>query len=197
MPLKLSWEAPPLKAGDEPLHREWSEFVYNLVKEELANQFLPGAEDIEQFCPKYNSLDNDWRANFWAALVAGISRYESDDVPTAGSTEKSMGTDPVTDAQVRSEGLLQLSYQDVTGWPFCHFDWEADKNKKVDDPTKSILDPIKNLDCGVRILAQQIQQKHRITLDDGVYWAVLKVNGKYQRIEAIAQMTKAMVPPCN
>lgn len=193
-PFPLSWEGPAVH-GSRP-HQDWSDYVFNLIDTELANQFLGGAEDIEQFCPQYNTLDNKLRANFWAALVAAISRQESGDDPVAGSIEKTMGVDPVTGMQVRSEGLLQLSYQDTTGWSFCHFDWQVDKDLKVDDPKKTILDPFRNLDCGMRILAQQVQQKHRITLEDGVYWAVLKVGGKYQKIAEIAQMTQAMIPPC-
>jgi hypothetical protein len=50
---------------------------------------------------------------------------------------------------VRSEGLLQLTYEDQTRYG-CDFDWDVDKTLKADDPAKTILQPKNNLECGVR-----------------------------------------------
>ena len=72
--------------------------------------------------------------------------------------------DPVTGQQVRSEGLLQLSYQDVESYDApeaCRFDWAADKAKAMaeyasgaplGDGTRSIHDAYKNLECGLFIV---------------------------------------------
>jgi hypothetical protein len=67
--------------------------------------------------------------------------------------ETTMGTDPVTGKQVASEGLLQLSYQDVPNYgsvlkyPLCKIQWSKDKSLSVTDPKKTILDPYINLEC--------------------------------------------------
>lgn len=56
----------------------------------------------------------------------------------------------------------------------------------------TILNPYLNLNCGVGIMAQQIKRKGSIILDSGVYWAVLKGNGKYQQISGIRSMVKSL-----
>ena len=63
--------------------------------------------------------------------------------------------DEVSGRKVRTSGLLQLTYEDQKRYG-CDFDWDADKTLKADDPAKTILQPKNNLECGVKILGQQI-----------------------------------------
>jgi hypothetical protein len=109
--------------------------------------------------------------------------------------EKTMGKDPVTGKAVFSEGLMQLSYQDIRHYSFCEFDWSRDRSLSPIDPDKSILDPYKNLRCGIKILASQIRSRYRISVGSGAYWAVLKTNNHHHKIEQIAALTKKM-PGC-
>ena len=193
----LSWENPKSNPKFAAAAVSWSDYAFSVIQNETAAQMLPGTTDITLFCPKYYSLSTDLKINFWGSLFAGIAYYESGYNPTSRMQETTMGTDPVTHLPVYSEGLLQLSYQDITGWPFCDFDWSQDRALSPTDPKKTILDPYRNLECGIKIMAQQISQKHAITLSSGVYWATLKANGKYGKIDEIAAMTKKMIPPCN
>lgn len=151
---------------------------------------------MDTFCPKYQSLDNNQRANVWAALFSGVAKYESAYSPTSRYQETTMGTDPITQQPVWSEGLLQLSYQDIQGFPFCDFDWSKDKSLNPTDPNKTILDPYKNLYCGVGIMAKQITRKGLITVSSGAYWSTLKSGGRYQQIAGISAIVKK-IPFCN
>lgn len=187
----LSWEKSNPTQG--PL---WSEHAMKVILDEVPQQLLGGSSDVTQFCSRYYQLDNQDRASFWAQLVSAVTKYESGYNPTSRYVETTMGTDPITGSQVASEGLLQLSYQDITGWSFCEFDWNADKKYSLTDPRRSILDPYKNLSCGIKILAQQISRKNIITLGSGAYWAVLKGNGKYQQIAGISAITQSL-PFCH
>lgn len=193
----LSWESPSANPKYAAQAVNWSDYAFNVIENETAEQMLPGTTDVTQFCPKYYSLNRDLRINFWGALFAAVAKYESGYSPVSRMQETTMGTDPVTNRPVFSEGLLQLSYQDITGWPFCDFDWSQDKDLSPTDPRKTILDPYRNLECGIKIMAKQIAKKGSITLSSGVYWAVLKIGGKYGKINEIAAMTKKMIPPCN
>lgn len=186
---QLPWE------NGTPERRAWSVFVQELIGGELYSVF-DNAEDARRFCPNYNKLDKESRVLVWSNLIAWVAKYESGWDPTSGMTETTMGLDPVTGKQVRSEGLLQLSYQDVTGWPFCKFDWSKDKGLALRDPRKTILDPYKNLDCGIRILAQQIRKRGTVILTSNVYWSVLKEGGKYSEVENIVKRTRTSVPNC-
>lgn len=185
----LSWES-----SNKPERNEWSQYLMKLVMKDW-NSLLEGAGDIKQFCPRYASLNDPQRANVWAQLFVAMARYESAYNPLSRMHETTMGTDPVTKKPVYSEGLLQLSYQDIKGQKFCKFDWSKDKNLSPTDPRKTILDPFINLHCGVGIMAKQVARTGKILLGSGAYWAVIKTNSKYQKINSIAAMVKSL-PLC-
>lgn len=186
---------PLLWEGSSGEGERWSSYSLKVIHEEVENDLINGAEDIDTFCPEYESLSTNERLNFWALLVSAMTKYESRYNPLSRMRESTLGTDPITGTQVFSEGLLQLSYQDVRRYKFCEFDWEKDRKIDGGDPAKTILDPYKNLNCGIKILAFQIRDKNRITLEQGAYWSVLKLGSKYRKITEIAALTKKM-PGC-
>lgn len=159
------------------------------------------AKDITTFCPKFKTVSDDVKVKALSELILGIYIPESAQNPTSYMIETTMSTDPVTKQQVKSEGYGQLSYQDVPNYGSllkdCGIDWSKDKNKDLSDPTRTILDPNINTECTMRILKNQIANKGSITLSSGVYWAVLKIGGKYQKISQIAYHVKTNVPACN
>jgi hypothetical protein len=186
----LLWEA------TRPESVAWTKFAYQLIQNDLANTFWPGATDITDFCPRYNTLSNEERTQFWGLLISAITKFESNFNPASRMHEDTMGTDPVTGEPVYSEGLLQLSYQDTRWAPYCEFDWEKDKKLKRDEPKKTILDPLKNLNCGMRILAGQVKKRGIIAAPQKyAYWSVLIPNGKYTKLAKIIALTKK-APGC-
>ena len=88
---------------------------------------------------------------------------------------------------VRSQGLLQLTYEDQKRYG-CDFDWDADRKLKADDPEKSILQPKNNLECGVKILTKQIIDLHKPLLSNSGYWSTLRRGNPDYRMFA-KQMT--------
>lgn len=185
----LSWEK------SHPERRSWSSDVFLLIGEELFSEF-DSAKDAKRICPKYESLQRQQKISVWGELISAVAYYESGWNPASRMVETTMGTDPVTGKQVASEGLLQLSYQDVPNYksilkyPACKIDWQKDKGLAVTDPKKSIFDPTVNLECGLRIMASQIQKKGYVILSSGVYWAVLKDGGKYSKVDSIIKMVR-------
>ncbi|MES2855924.1 MAG: hypothetical protein V4692_08670, partial [Bdellovibrionota bacterium] len=89
----------------------WTNYVRDAVQV-YGPALMKGSTDIAKFCPAYSKLSTDDKLNFWAQLIAAMSKYESGFKPTTRYVETTMGTDPVTGKQSVSEGLLQLSYQD-------------------------------------------------------------------------------------
>jgi hypothetical protein len=181
----LAWES-----STKPERKQWSAYTMQVIDQEFER--FSQAGDATIFCPKYNSLTRDQKINFFGQLIAGISYYESGWSPVSRMQETTMGTDPVTGLPVYSEGLLQLSYQDIQWATYCEFDWSVDKFLSPTDPKKTILDPYKNLRCGIKILADQIARKKAIVLSSGVYWAVIKDGGRYEKIDEIAAITKRL-----
>lgn len=182
----LSWES-----SSHPERKQWSQYLMTLLTTEWSS-LLKGSDDIHKYCPRYLTLSSLDRANVWAQLVAAMTKYESGYNPTARMRETTMGTDPITKKPVYSEGLLQLSYQDITGWNFCKFNWSKDRLLSAKDPRKTILNPYTNLHCGVGILAKQVQRTGKIMLSKGAYWAVIKTNNSSNKISQIQAMVKSL-----
>lgn len=185
----LAWES-----ANYPERKNWSAHLQKIILNDW-NTLLAGSNDITAFCPTYHKLENEQRANVWAQIFVAIAKYESAYSPVSRMQETTMGVDPVTNKPVFSEGLLQLSYQDIQWASWCDFDWNKDKSLSPTDPKKTILSPYKNLDCGVGIMARQVKNKGSIVLASGVYWAVIKSGGKYQQLSSIQSMVKSL-PLC-
>ena len=169
---------------------QWTQFAFDTV-EQAAPVLLNGTSDVGKFCPNYSQLDTDHRASFWVYFVSAITKYESDFSPVSRMQETGLGFDPITNLPVYSEGLLQLSYQDVLVYPFCNqFDWTKDQLLDPEDPAKTILDPYKNLACGIRILNQQASKHGAVSFDSGNYWSTLMPNGKYSAVDNIVTLSQ-------
>lgn len=167
----------------------WSAFTFQIIGAEVARALLPGTDDIRDFCPEYNNLRDAQRVNFWAFLVSAIAKYESGFNPQARNLED--GTDDVTGKRTYAEGLLLLSYKDIRKYAFCAFDWEKDKNLSLTDKARSILDPVKNLDCGIKILATHVDELKKIAHASN-YWKVLRPNGIKSRLAEIQAAARAL-----
>lgn len=181
----LSWESA------KSTNVKWSNFVFNLIdKEEFSK--LDRATDATNFCPKYDSLSRLQKINFWGALISGMTRYESNYKTTTRMVEVGLGKDPFTGKQIASEGLLQLSYADAKYRSYCKMSWAADKNKADTDPTKTIFDPYINLECGVKILSNQVYNKGKIAITSGAYWSVIKPDHANEKLSEISAIVRSL-----
>lgn len=182
--LEYNVEVPPLWEKARPSDgRSWTLHSFKII-DTYGDALINGSSDIKQFCPSYSALTRNLKLNFWTYLVSAVAQYESAFDPTNRYQETTLGTDAITKQPVWSEGLLQLSYQDVTAYSFCHeFDWAHDKLLSAKDPKKTILDPFKNLSCGIRILNSQVRKKDLIAVSG--YWSTLSPTNKYTKISAI------------
>jgi hypothetical protein len=88
---------------------------------------------------------------------------------------------------MRSEGLLQLAYADQKRYG-CDFNWQLDRALKPNDPSRTILQPKNNLECGVKILVNQTIVQHKPLLTGSGYWSTLRPDGSSYRVFA-KQMT--------
>jgi hypothetical protein len=116
------------------------------------------------------------KRTFWAYFFQALAGAEAglNPVATVRHTEPKLAHEehvPVTN--VRTEGLLQLTYADRQRYG-CPFDEEADRGLPPDDPTRTILQPKNNLVCGVAILKNQLIDLHRPIVWSDSYWATLR-----------------------
>lgn len=189
----LSWEKTDNRRA------EWSKYVFETV-ERLFDSSFSQCTDMTIFRSDYNTLSRQQKINVWGELISAICYYESGWNPTSRMVETTMDKDPVTGNQVASEGLLQLSYQDERSYKNkvtvpCKFNWSLDKPLFLNNPKNpniTILNPYYNLEFGIEILAYQIREYKKIVLTKNVYWAVIKQNGKYEKINKIIGFVESL-----
>lgn len=184
--IALSWEGKTGGKGTK-VPAAWSEIIVTEVGKNFSS-FEKGS-DWAEFCPKFKSLDKTGKTRAMGEFVVAVILHESSYEPTSWMTETTMGIDPVTGKQVKSEGHLQLSYQDKQWAPWCAFDWSKDKLLSQNDPKKTIFKPEVNLPCGIRIMGNQIAKKGKLA-PGANYWAVLNPNGKYSKVPDLKARTK-------
>jgi len=152
----------------KPKVKGWLSTYDDIIKNGV-NNYMGNLKD-------YREDENFWCA-FFRALAASESGLDPYDTYWEKSLGKPRGYDPITKRKYLSEGLLQLSYSDHEYYG-CDFAWDVDKDKAEHDPTKTIFDPQKNLECGMMILDKLLRKHGRLVFNRGHYWAVLMPKNK-------------------
>jgi hypothetical protein len=157
----------------------WDPAWDRLVEEALPDQLLSSprvAQDVRPFCPRFGVLSKGDKRAFWAYFFQALAGAEAGLKPTTSvrHTEPEVAVkDEVTQRMVRSQGLLQLTYMDAKRYD-CDFDWEADRKLPEKDQARTILQPKNNLECGVKILENQLIDQRRPLLSQKSYWSTLQ-----------------------
>lgn len=181
-----------VELGGETWDPAWDKIVELALPPEMLSHEVP--HDVRRFCPRFYQLDEADKRAFWAYFFQALAGAEAGLDPTTRvrHTDPEVAVvDKVSHRMVRSEGLLQLTYEDQKRYG-CDFDWEHDKQMKPDDPDKTILQPKNNLECGVKILDNQIIDQHKRLLSSTSYWSTLRPGTVSYRVFA-KQMTNVPI----
>jgi hypothetical protein len=148
------------------------------IEQSLPPEMLSNSEAraVKPFCPQFQEMSESDRKVFWAYVFQALAGAEAGLKPTTDvrHTEPEVAVkDSVTNRMVRSEGLLQLTYEDSDRYG-CDFDWDKDKQLPEKDPQKTILQPENNLKCGIRIMSNQLIDKHKPLATGSSYWSTLR-----------------------
>lgn len=160
---------------DETWDPAWDKVVEDALPTELLFSSKV-AKDVQPFCPRYRRMSEPDRRVYWAYFFQALAGAEAGLRATADvqhSEPEVAVKDSVTHRMVRSEGLMQVTYQDADRYG-CDFDWEADKNLPAHSPEKTILQPENNLQCGVKILTYQLLDKQKPLVTHSSYWSTLR-----------------------
>lgn len=173
---------------DETWNPEWDKIVELALPPEMLSNRVP--RDVRRFCPRFYEMSEVDKRGFWAYFFQALAGAEAGLKPTSRAlhTEPEMAVkDNVTGVAGRTEGLLQLTYEDQERYG-CDFDWEQDRKLKGHDPARTILQPKNNLECGVRILEKQIIEVHKPLFSSTGYWETLRPGTPGYRV-FVKQMT--------
>ena len=170
----------------------WDKIIELALPPELLSAQVD--RDVRPFCPRFDAMADDDKRAFWAYFFQALAGAEGGLKPTShvrhGQPEMQV-KDSVTGAQGRTEGLLQLAYEDEKRYN-CDFDYDADRKLAAGDPARTILQPKNNLECGIKILNHELIQQHKPLLSRTEYWSTLQPGTVSYRVFA-KQM--ANVPP--
>lgn len=182
---------------DQPWNPEWDV----LIEENLPPELLSSEVDraVHPFCPRFPYLTNTDKRAYWAYFFQALAGAEAGLRPTANVRHLDPTVavrDTVSHRIVRQEGLLQLTYMDASRYG-CDFDWEADRSLPQHDPNRTILRPKNNLLCGIRILSNQLIDKHLPLVTRRSYWGTLHPGTLSYRVFAkqMANVPVACVRP--
>jgi len=81
--------------------------------------------------------------------------------------------DRVSHRVIRSEGLLQLAFEDADRYG-CEFDWAEDRTLSEHDLKRRSYSPKNNLLCGVKILTNQLIDQGKPLLSQSSLLATLR-----------------------
>lgn len=164
---------------------------------------------MKTVCPAWDRLDRGTREKFWSALLWSIAGPESGRNRTVIYRETTMSIDAVTGQQIRSEGLLQLSYVDVPNYRYKGGDisWENDKTMALSDyakaltkgnPERTILNAYANLNLGTWIIYRQLVFLHPAEMLEtalGRYWHTMRVTSS--SFSKVISNLKTRIPACS
>jgi hypothetical protein len=181
-------DAKKVELGGDTWDPQWDAIVEKALPEEMLSTAVP--RDVRRFCPRFYEMSEVDKRAFWAYFFQALAGAEAGLKPDTRvrHTQPAVAViDPVTHRAVRSEGLLQLTYEDQQRYG-CDFNWDADKNLSPKDPAKSILQPKNNLECGVKILDHQMIDQHKGVVSRTSYWSTLQPGTISYRV-FVKQMT--------
>ena len=160
--------------GGKTWDPQWDVLVEKALPPEMLSS--TAARAVRSYCPRFAELGEADKRAFWAYTFQAIAGAEAGLDPTTNvhHTEAAVNvTDGVTLRPVRQQGLLQLTYEDARRYG-CDFDWKRDRRLREQDPNKSILQPGRNLACGVKIMERQIIRQRKPLIVSTSYWSTLQ-----------------------
>ena len=173
-------QAPPtpietkrLELGGSAWNPGWDTFIERSLPSAMLSSRVP--RDVRRFCPRFYEMSVTDKRAYWAYFFQALAGAEAglNAKSNVLHSEAQMGIDRVTGQRIRSEGLMQLTYEDEERYG-CNFDWKADRHLPLHDPRKTILKPENNLVCGIKILDKEIISQRKPLFNQTSYWATLR-----------------------
>jgi hypothetical protein len=120
---------------------KWAAFIQKYLKEKTPELLKVVPKDAARFCMNYVNLNPEQRLTFWTRWISVLAELESTYKPTTVVKDIQVGPG------IYSAGLLQISFRSVS---------ESNYGCETIKEAKDLLDPEKNLACGMRIMKKFI-----------------------------------------
>jgi hypothetical protein len=160
--------------GTKTWNPEWDLIIEKALPPEMLSTQVP--RDVRRFCPRFFAMTEIEKRTFWAYFFQALAGAESGldaGIRARRPDPLKAGSNGASRLAVRPEGLLQLTYADQKRYG-CDFNVDLDRTLKAGDPARTILEPRNNLECGIKILYDQIIVRHKPLLTRSSYWSTLR-----------------------
>ena len=160
--------------GGKTWHPDWDVIVEKSLPPDMLS--AQAARAVRSYCPTFAEEPEADKRAFWAYVFEALASAEAGLNPEVNVHHSQLilaKTDKVTKRPVRQEGLLQLTYEDNDRYG-CEFDWAHDRALPARDPNRTILQPASNLECGIKIMQNQIVTQHKPLISRTSYWSTLQ-----------------------
>ena len=167
-------DAKKAELGGKTWDPAWDQIVEKAIPPEMLSSQVP--RDVRRFCPNFYNLNDTDKRVFWAYFFQALAGAEAGLNPTTRMrhTQPEVAKiDEVSGRAVRSEGLLQLDLRRPEALQL-RFRLGQRSQLKSNDPAKTILQPKNNLECGIKILDNQIITQHKSLVSRKSYWSTLQ-----------------------
>jgi hypothetical protein len=197
-PMTKAAPATPIEEKREDLGgKTWDPHWDEVVEKALSDDMLSNvaSHSVRSYCPDFDGESEEDKRAFWAYVFQALAGAEAGLDPTTNvrHTEPALArVDTVTKRPIRQEGLLQLTYEDAARYG-CDFDWEKDRSLPEHDPNRTILQPEKNLGCGIKLMEHQVITENKPLIVRSSYWSTLQPGTVSYRVFAkqMANVPKA------
>jgi len=172
------------KAGEKTWDPHWDVLVEQALPPDLLSP--QAAHAVRSYCPNFAAEPEADKRAFWAYLFQALAGAEAGLDPTTDvhHTQAAVAKiDTVTRRPIHQEGLLQLTYEDADRYQ-CDFDFQHDRTLPEKDPGRTILQPDRNLACGIKIMENQIITQNKPLLARTSYWSTLQPGTASYRVFA-------------
>ena len=162
---------------------------------------------MKTVCPRWDQLSLSERKSFWSTLLWSVSDPESNYQRTLIYRETALSIDKVTGQQVRSEGLLQLSYADVVNYhyPGSDISWEKDRTfalqdysneVKIGNSNRTIFNAYANFNLGLWIMDRLLINHSDENFEEALsrYWS--SMNPAKSAFKRVRTNLKTQLPVC-
>lgn len=173
------WGEPPcatcseLQVSEELPEQLNQEQVFNLAQSQLKSLkpfYLeaPPSDFTSEWCPNYQSFESEKKLEVWSWIFTRMAYHES----SYNSAQKyDEGQTSTSLVGVVSTGLLQISFNSSQARTYLNHGCPIRANS-------DLVDPEKNLGCGVAMVAALIKRDDCFTCGTkkgaGAYWSVLR-----------------------
>jgi hypothetical protein len=166
----------------------WDKIIELAIPPQMLSERM--SRNVQRFCPRFSAMSEADKRAFWAYFFQALAGAEGGlktNVVAHHSQPEMQVRDSVAGTRGRTQGLLQLTYEDQKRYG-CDFDFDADRRLPVKDPGRTILRPKNNLECGIKILQQELVGQNKPLLSRTQYWSTLQPGTVSYRVFA-KQMT--------